>query len=57
LEFTSRQVVNAPSANPVEAVLRTLTLDGDALRSALSMAAMGQPMQPHVASVLRRVPD
>jgi hypothetical protein len=56
LELASREVVNAATAHPVQAVIRTLTLDGDELRSELSMAAMGQPMQPHVASTLRRVP-
>ena len=57
LELTCREVVNAATAHPVAAVIRTLTLDGDELRSDLSMAALGQPMQPHVASVLRRVAD
>jgi THAP4-like, heme-binding beta-barrel domain len=56
LELVSREVVNAATAHPVEAVMRTLTLDGEELRSELSMAAMGHPMQPHVASVLRSVP-
>ena len=55
LELASREVVNTSSAHAVQAVIRILALDGDELRSELSMAAMLQPMQPHVASTLRRV--
>ena len=57
LELSSREVVNAATAHPAQAVTRTLTLDGDELHSELAMAAMGLPMQPHVKSTLRRVPD
>jgi len=57
LNLASRKVVNTATAHPAQAVVRTLTLIGDELRSELSMAAMDQPMQPHVASILRRVPD
>ena len=57
LELVSREVVNSRTARPAQAVIRSLTLDGHELRSELAMAAMGHPMQPHVKSSLRRVPD
>jgi hypothetical protein len=57
LELVSREVINSRTAHPAQAVIRTLTLDGDELHSELAMAAMGQPMQAHVKSTLRRVSD
>jgi hypothetical protein len=57
LDLASREVVNTSSAHPTQAVNRSLRLDGDELRSELAMAAMGQTMQPHVQSTLRRTGD
>jgi hypothetical protein len=44
----------APSAKEVTALGRSLRFDGDELTYSVQMGAMGQPLQDHLAAVLRR---
>ena len=55
LTLLSRQAVMAPSAARVDAVRRIWELDGDVLRYEVDMAALGEPMQFHLAAQLRRL--
>jgi hypothetical protein len=54
LELSSTSLVGTPTAKEVVAVNRTFELDGDQLRVRLAMAAVGEPMTPHLDAVLRR---
>lgn len=56
LEFDGSEVVSSPTAKHVEMTRRTYTLidGGSALRCEFFMAAVGQPMQQHLESTLRR---
>jgi len=54
LEMTATQIGLTPTAKEVTALARRFRLDGDKLSYALRMAAVGQPMQHHLAAVLHR---
>jgi uncharacterized protein YceH (UPF0502 family) len=54
--LASEAVAGAPTAKEVTATERTYRVAGDVLTSTFSMAAVGQPMTPHLTAELRRTP-
>ena len=55
IDLTSRAVVGTSSAKRVSAIERHLELGDGLLRYTLAMAAVGEPLLPHLAAELRRV--
>ena len=57
LVFEDSAVVNSRSAKQVDATIRTYTVDlaGETLTTTFDMAAVGEPLQRHLTSVLQRV--
>lgn len=55
IELSAQEVVRTPTAKSVTAVKRTISVDGDTMQYRLDMAAVGQPIQFHLAATLRRV--
>jgi len=55
LRFLSRSVTLSETAVEVGEVSRIIDVDGDVLSYRLSMAAVGQPLQHHLAARLHRV--
>jgi THAP4-like, heme-binding beta-barrel domain len=54
IELATSAIGLAPTAKEVSALGRTFRLDGDQLSYAVQMGAVGQPLQDHLAAVLRR---
>jgi hypothetical protein len=50
-------VVSAPTAKEVTALRRHIEVDGDVLRYTLWMAAVEQPLGPHLEAELHRIGD
>ena len=50
----SSTITRSASAKEVTALTRTFTLAGDVLSYTVQMAAVGQPLQHHLAATLRR---
>ncbi|BBX39064.1 peroxynitrite isomerase [Mycobacterium simiae] len=56
IELATTSVGLTPSAKEVSALERSLRIDGDELSYSMRMGAVGQPLQHHLAAVLRRKP-
>lgn len=56
IELATTSVGLIPSAKEVSALERSLRIDGDELSYSVRMGAVGQPLQHHLAAVLRRKP-
>jgi THAP4-like, heme-binding beta-barrel domain len=56
VELASTAIGLTPTAKEVSALRRSLRIDGDELSYSVRMGAMGQPLQDHLAAVLRRRP-
>jgi len=56
LELSSTTVAGTTTAVEVTALRRVFELRGDVLAYTLAMAAVGQPLEHHLAAELRRVP-
>jgi THAP4-like, heme-binding beta-barrel domain len=54
LEMTASNIALTPTAKEVTAIGRHFRVDGDELSYTLQMAAVGQPVQHHLAAVLHR---
>ena len=54
LELRSGSVATTPTAKPIEATRRTITIDGDRLDYRMAMAAVGLPLTHHLAATLHR---
>jgi hypothetical protein len=55
IELGSTTVARTGTAKEVTALRRRFELDGDTLGYSVAMAAVGQPLQHHLAATLRRV--
>jgi hypothetical protein len=54
-ELAATMLGRTGSAKEVTGLTRSFRLEGDELRYEVGMAAVGQPLQPHLAAVLHRV--
>lgn len=55
VELASRTVATTSTAKPVTATARTFTVQDGVLSYTVAMAALGQPLQHHLAARLRRL--
>ena len=55
IELASTTTAGTATAKEVTALRRRFDLDGDRLSYTVAMAAVGPPLQPHLAAELRRV--
>jgi hypothetical protein len=55
MEVSATTIGRTASAKEVTGLSRSLRLDGDVLTYKVQMAAMGQPLQHHLAATLRRM--
>lgn len=51
---TKGRVIAAPTAKRVDATERRISVDGDTMRYEVHMAAVGEPMTPHLEATLQR---
>ncbi|OBA82614.1 fatty acid-binding-like protein [Mycobacterium sp. 1164966.3] len=56
IELTTDSIGLTPTAKNVSALGRSFLIDGDELSYTVRMGAVGQPVQDHLAAVLRRKP-
>lgn len=56
MELSTTAIGLAPTAKEVSALSRSFHIDGDELSYSVQMGAVGQPLQDHLAAVLRRRP-
>jgi hypothetical protein len=54
IELASTTIGRTASAKDVTRLERSIRLDGDELSYRIAMAAVGQPLQPHLSAVLHR---
>ncbi len=54
IELVATTIGRTASAKNVTGLERSIRLDGDELSYRIAMAAVGQPLQPHLSAVLRR---
>jgi hypothetical protein len=54
IELDTTTVATTSTAKEVTALRRRFNLDGDILAYTVDMAAVGQPLQPHLSATLRR---
>ncbi|OBG61368.1 MULTISPECIES: peroxynitrite isomerase [unclassified Mycobacterium] len=54
IELSTTDVGRTPTAKEVTALGRSFRIDGDELSYSVRMGAVGQPLQHHLAAVLRR---
>lgn len=56
IELTSTQIGLSGTAKSVTELARSITVHGDTFEYRLAMAAVGEPLQHHLAATLRRQP-
>jgi hypothetical protein len=54
IEVVTGALAATPTAKRVDQVERRITVEGDEMRYALAMAAVGEPLTPHLEATLRR---
>jgi hypothetical protein len=54
IELASSTLGLSATAKQIDAVERSIEVDGDVLRYTIRMAAVGQPLQPHLRAELHR---
>jgi THAP4-like, heme-binding beta-barrel domain len=54
IEIDTTAINATPTAKRVDQVRRVLSVDGDVLQYELAMAAVGEPLTPHLKATLRR---
>jgi hypothetical protein len=54
IEVVTGMLLATPTAKRVDQVARRIVVDGDELRYTLAMAAVGEPLTPHLEATLRR---